>query len=160
TITIAEDTLPPEHPARLLWTALGDFDLSAFVDEPKAVQGVQGRPFYSPRMLLTLWGYALWDGVVHARHLARKCKTDLPYRWIVGDLNVEKTKLAQFRAAHLPALVTLLADVLGALLHADLLFLPSHSLAQDGTRVAASASTASFRSALGLDRCRQQAELH
>lgn len=32
---VAEDSLPLSHPARLLWTALGDFDLSAFVDDAK-----------------------------------------------------------------------------------------------------------------------------
>ncbi len=34
---VAEDSLPLSHPARLLWTALGDFDLSAFTVDAEAV---------------------------------------------------------------------------------------------------------------------------
>ena len=51
---VAEDSLAPEHPARLLWTMLGDFDLSGFADEAKAVEGRAGRAVHSPRMMLTL----------------------------------------------------------------------------------------------------------
>lgn len=160
TFVVAEDSLPPEHPARLLWTALGDFDLSGFVDEAKAVQGRAGRATYSPRMMLTLWGYALCNGVVHARHLARLIEQDFTYRWIVGDRPVQRSALSAFLADHRPALVDLLADVLGTLMEAGLLFLPSQRLAQDGTRVRADASRDSFVTAEGLATRRAQAELH
>lgn len=61
---MAEDSLPLSHPARLLWTALGDFDRSAFVVDAKAVDHTAGRRVYSTRMILTLWGYALSEGRV------------------------------------------------------------------------------------------------
>jgi transposase len=157
---VAEDSLPPEHPARLLWTALGDFDLSGFADEAKAVEGRAGRAVYSPRMMLTLWGYALYDGVVHAREIARKIQSDVNYRWIVGDRPVQRTALADFLAHHRHALVDLMADVLGVLMEAGLLFLPNQHLAQDGTRIQANASRRSFVTAAGLASRREQAELH
>lgn len=157
---VAEDSLPPEHPARLLWTALGDFDLSGFADEAKAVEGRAGRAVYSPRMMLTLWGYALYNGVYHARRIAHLIEHDVTYRWIVGDRPVKRSALSDFMAHHRHALVDLMADVLGALMEAGLLFLPSHRLAQDGTRVQASAARSSFVTAEGLAARREQAELH
>ena len=118
---VAEDSLPLSHPARLLWTAFGDFDLSAFVDDAKAVDHTAGRRVYSPRMMLTLWGYALSEGIVHARQIARLIHRDVTYRWIVGDVDVGRTRLSDFLGRHREALIDLLADVLGALMDANLL---------------------------------------
>src|ERR1700761_7941806 len=111
---LAEDSLAPDHPARLLWTALGNFDLSGFTDGAKAIEGTVGRSVYSPRMMLTLWGYALLQGVIYARELDRRIQTDLAFRWIVGDILVKRSALADFRVRHRNALVDLLADVVGA----------------------------------------------
>lgn len=157
---VAEDSLPLSHPARLLWTALGDFDLSAFVVDAKAVDHTAGRRVYSPRMMLTLWGYALSEGIVHARQIARLIHRDVTYRWIVGDVDVGRTRLSDFLGRHREALIDLLADVLGALMDASLLWLPNHRLAQDGTKVRADAAIGSFRTAEGLAECRVHAELH
>jgi len=57
-----EDALPPEHSARVLWHLLGRLDLSAFAKHAKAVDGHADRPVLSPRMLLTLWLYAISVG--------------------------------------------------------------------------------------------------
>lgn len=157
---IAEDSLAPDHPARLLWTALGRFDLSAFTVDAKAVEGHVGRSVTSPRMLLTLWGYSLLEGVVHARQIVRLLARDFVYQWIVGGVSVRRSTLSVFLVSHREALLELLADVVGALMDAKLLFLPEHRLAQDGTKVRADASIASFRTAEGLRECREQAELH
>lgn len=157
---VAEDSLPLSHPARLLWTALGDFDLSAFVVDAKAVAHTAGRRVYSPRMMLTLWGYALSEGVVHARQIARLIQRDVSYRWIVGDVDVARTRISHFLGRHREALIDLLADVLGALMDAGLLWLPTHRLAQDGTKIRADAAVGSFRTAEGLADCRDRAERH
>jgi transposase len=157
---IAEDSLPPEHPARLLWTALGTFDLAGFSDENKAIQGTAGRRVYSARMMLTLWGYALYDGVFHARKIARLIRDNLNYRWIVGDVLVERSAISAFLANHRHAMLDLLADVLALLMEAGLLFLPEQRLAQDGTRIEANASRGSFVKRRGLAERREQAQLH
>src|SRR6266540_2093565 len=85
-VEIGEDTLPPDHPARLLWTALGQFDLSSFVLDTGSVQGHAGRPVYSPRMMLTperlhvgsrqTWNFA--GSLEILRSSVRCCQTSWP----------------------------------------------------------------------------------
>ena len=64
---VTEDLIPPEHPARLLWNVLGQFDLSPFLARAKSAQGAAGRSALSPRMKLTLWLYGIADGIGSAR---------------------------------------------------------------------------------------------
>jgi hypothetical protein len=109
-------------------------------------------------MLLTLWLYAISQGIGSARRIARLSKSDDAFRWIVGDLSVGHTTLTEFRVGHRAALDELFTNVLASLLHKDLLSLDL--VAQDGTRVRASASAPSFRRERSLLECREQAALH
>lgn len=153
-----EDTLAKSHTARVLWEITGQLDLSGFVQHAKAIKGCAGRPAYSPRMLLTLWLYAISQGVGSAREIARRTKTDLAYRWLTGEMQVSHQLLSRFRVGHGEALERLMTDVVGTLLHQGLLSL--QTVAQDGTRVRASASAPSFRSNEALEQCLEQAALH
>ncbi len=153
-----EDTLPPNHRARLLWRVLQTLDLSAFTAKAKAVEGRAGRDVSSPAMLLTLWLYAISTGIGSAREIARRTKSDDAFRWIVGDKEVGHSALSAFRVGHGTALEKLMTDVLGVLLHKGLVSLDR--AAQDGTRVRASASAPSFRREATLIDCREQAALH
>lgn len=157
-IEIPEDLLPPEHPARLFWNVLGTLDLSAFLADTRTAQHCAGRSELSPRMKLTLWLYALSIGVGSARRIADLILSDVAFRWVVGDLTVGHHCLSQFRAEHGVALDTLFTDVVAQLMHRGLIDLSV--LAQDGTRVRASAGAASFRSYGSLLECREQAALH
>jgi transposase len=157
---IREDSLPLEHSARLLWEMFGRLDLSAFMAGAKAVEGRTGGSLKSRRMLLTLWGYAFTRGIVHAREIERLLTRDVAFQWIVGNLHVSHTLLSEFLVENLEAMQTLFTNVLAALLHQGLIFLPEHRAAQDGTRVVANAGIASFRTRAGLDVARRQAELH
>ena len=153
-----EDTLPPSHPARLLWDVVGTLDLARFLADAKAVEGAPGRPTLSPRMMLTLWLYAISQGVGSAREIARSASTDAAYRWIAGELSVSHHALSAFRVGHGDALDALMTDILAALVHKGVLSL--ELVAQDGMRVRAHASAPSFRSYGSLLECREQAALH
>jgi transposase len=155
---IPEDALAENHPARLLWRIAGTLDLSGFVRSAKALEGQRGRDVLSVRMLLTLWLYAISVGVGSAREIARRIQGDAAFRWIVGDQSVGHAKLSEFRVGHGEVLDKLFTDVLGALMHRELISL--ELVAQDGTRVRASASAPSFRRARSLAECREQAALH
>lgn len=153
-----EDALEPEHPARVLWQALGKLDLSAFLDAAQAVEGSAGRPTHSPQMMLTLWTYAISQGVGSAREIARLVQRDRAYQWIVGGVSVGHHALSKFRVGHQAALDKLMTDILAALMHKGVLSL--RLVAQDGMRVRAAATAPSFRKLDSLLECREQAQLH
>ncbi len=155
---VPADALPPDHRARILWRVIETLDLRRFVNGAKAVEGVQGRDVVSVRMLLALWLYAISEGIGSAREIERRIQNDAAFRWIVGDVPVGRTKLAEFRVEHRDALDQLLTDVLASLMHKGLVSLGL--VAQDGTRVRASASAPSFRRVESLQACREQARLH
>lgn len=155
---IPEDALADDHRARLLWRVVETLDLSAFTAGAKSVDGHAGRPLTSVRMLLTLWLYAISEGIGSAREIERRTSSDEAFGWIVGDEDVSHARLSQFRIGHREALDKLFTDVLGVLLHKSLLSL--ELVAQDGTRVRASASAPSFRREASLEECCEQAALH
>ncbi len=155
---IPEDALPEDHTARLLWRVVETLDLSRFLSQAKAVEGQQGRRVLSVRVLLTVWLYAISRGIGSAREIERSLTSDAAFRWIIGDLSLGRTRLSEFRVEYGEALDRLFTDVLATLMQRDLVRLDL--VAQDGTRVRASASAPSFRRALSLQECREQAALH
>lgn len=156
--TMPEDTLPPEHPARVLWSVFEKLDLSRFLVDARAFEGGSGRATTCPRMLLTLWTYAISRGVGSAREIERLTSSDVGYRWIVGDQRPSRATLSRFRVEHLEALDSLLTDILAALMEQGVLSL--ETVAVDGMRVRASASAPSFRREASLEALREQASLH
>ena len=126
-----EDTLPPDHGARLIWQVLGTLDLSAFTAKAKAVDGRAGRDVLSPTMMLTLWLYAISIGVGSAREIARRTQSDEAFRWIVGDKEVGHAALSAFRVGHWTALEKLMTDVLGVVLHKGLVSLERVAVGRD-----------------------------
>lgn len=153
-----DDVLEPEHPARVLWQALGKLDLSDFVADARSVEGRAGRPTHSPRMMLTLWTYAISRGIGSAREIERRTRSEKAFQWIVGDVSVGHHVLSRFRIGHQEALDKLMTNILAALMHKGVLSL--RLVAQDGMRVRASASAPSFRRSESLEECREQAALH
>ncbi|MFH1418594.1 MAG: IS1182 family transposase [Planctomycetota bacterium] len=153
-----DEALPPTHTARLLWDVLGTLDLSRFGADCASVEGGPGRALLSPRMLLTLWLYAISTGVGSAREIARLTTSDTAYRWIVGDVRVSHHKLSGFRVGYGEALDALMTDVLATLMEKGLLSL--ELVAQDGTRTRAAATAPSFRTYGSLLECQKQAALH
>jgi transposase len=155
---VGDDSLPSGHPARLIWEALGVLDLSCLLKGARAYEGSAGRDQLSPRMLLTIWVYAISEGIGSAREIERRLQSDVAFRWIRGEVEVGRTKLSDFRSKQGEAFDQLLTDLLGTLISEGLLSLKL--VAQDGMRVRANAGASSFRGRESLDECLEQAELH
>lgn len=148
----------PEHPVRLVAAAVERLDVSGFLKNAKALEGVAGRPVTSPLLLLSVWLYGVQQGVGEATELARRCVSDAAFRWLCGGIEPSHDVLSDFRVSHLDVLQEVFTKVVGTLLHHGLVTL--EYVAQDGTRVRAHASAPSFRSEQGLEDCREQAALH
>jgi len=147
--------LPTEHPARAIWDSMERLDLSAFYGSVQSVVGEPGRPATDPQVLLALWLFATAQGVGSARRLARLCEEHDAYRWLAGGVPINYHMLSDFRVNHQQALDQLLSELLARLMREGLVTL--QRVAQDGTRVRASAGAASFRRRASLERCREEA---
>lgn len=148
----------PKHVARTIWRFLDNLKLDRFYADIKAREGIAGRDATDPRILLALWLYALSKGVASAREVARLCLEHDAYKWICGGVSVNHHMLSDFRVEQGGAVDELLSQILAALMHKRLLKL--RRIAQDGTRVRASAGAASFRRKQTLENCLAQARAH
>jgi transposase len=161
--SLTEDLLPPDHPARLLWTLLGQAELHAFYAAAKSVTGRAGRKIRSAHVKLCLWGYAISRKISSAREIARLCKTDLAFCWICAGEPLDHSTLSLFRTHHTEAMDQLLTQILRRMqTQLGMRFdgTGSHTLAQDGTKEGADAAMGSFRRRPGLEILLTQAALH
>ena len=143
TPTDLEALLPPGHAARLVWRFVEGLNLAAFYGAIKAREGGPGRTPIDPKILLALWLYATIDGVGSAREVDRLCYAHDAYRWIRGGVSLNYHTLSDFRVAHQAALDDLLTQSIATLRHRGIVTLAR--VAQDGTRIRASAGAGSFR---------------
>jgi transposase len=148
--------LPPDHPARLIWDVVYELDLSAWTSRIASKKGEAGTPALDPRVLVSLWLQATFDGISSARAISRLCEDHLAYRWICGDEPVNYHSLADFRTSNPEWLDGLLAQTVAALMHAGVADLKR--VAQDGVRVRANAGKSSFRRRETLQECLAEAE--
>jgi transposase len=148
--------LEENHPARAIWEVVETLDLSKFEDAITARGDHPGRPAVDPRILATLWLYAISEGEDSAREIERLCEAHSAYRWIAGGVHVNHHTLSDFRVGHQEALNELFTQVLGVLNHQGLVDLTR--TAQDGMRVRASAGAASFRREKSLKECLEEAK--
>ena len=84
-----DQLLPPEHEARVVWEAVSQLDMSAWLDEVQAVEGHVGRNSTDPRPLVALWVYATLQGEASAREVARLCQQHLAYQWLCGGVTIK-----------------------------------------------------------------------
>jgi transposase len=151
-----EALLPPGHAARLVWRFVEGLDLSALYGAIKAREGRAGRPPIDPKILVALWLYATIDGVGAARELDRLCVRHDAYRWLRGGVSVNYHTLSTFRVGHQAVLDDLLTQSIATLRHRGIVTLAR--VAQDGTRIRASAGVGSFRREGTLRACLNEAE--
>jgi transposase len=144
-----DQTLPSDHPARTIWLYVCALDLAAFLCTIRAIPGLPGRNATDPRILLAVWMYATVEGVGAARELDRLCREHLAYRWLCGGVTLNYHLLSDFRCDFETELDQLLTDHVAALVHQGLVHL--RRVAQDGIRVRAWASAASFHRASTIE---------
>lgn len=88
-----KDYLPEDSFACFVAEAVERLDLSQVEDRYED----RGRHAYPPRQLLAVWIYGYATGVNTARPLAERCRYDLRFRYLCGDLTPERDTLLRFR---------------------------------------------------------------
>jgi transposase len=154
--TPIDGLIESDHQARVVWDFGRGLDLSPLLDAIRSRYGRPGHPALDPRLALALWLYATLEGVGSARQLATLCTHHHAFRWLCGGVTVNYHTLADFRVEHLDFLDALLTHSVAVLREQGLVDL--NRVAQDGTRVRASAGAASFRRQPTLTECLAEAE--
>ena len=135
--------LPEDHAARAIWAIVERLDLSALYAQVEARGEVAGASAIDPKILLALWVYATSEGEGSAREIWRLTKLHAAYRWLCGGVEIGYHTLSDFRSQQGQVLDDLITQVLALLMKQELVQLSR--IAQDGTRVRASAGASSFR---------------
>lgn len=150
-----DQLIPRDHRVRAVWAYVDALDLTPLYQKIRAVEGGAGRDAVDPKILMTLWMFAIIEGISSARHLAQLCKRDLAYMWICGDVGVNHHLLSDFRVQSGDFLDQLLTDTIATLIHQNIVTL--ETVAQDGMRVRANAGGGSFHRKPTLEKCREEA---
>jgi transposase len=153
-----DELVPVDHKVRVIWDAVCQMDLTGFIEPIKAREFVEGRSANDPRVMVGLWLWAAVNGIARGRVVARLCERDLSFKWMCGGLSMNYHTLNDFRVGHQEALDKLFTQVLGKLMHAELVSV--NRISQDGLRVRASAATSSFHTRPTLEKCLAEAEAH
>jgi transposase len=138
-----ERLVPEDHEVRAIWEFTGHIDLTAYYQTIHAVEGKAGCTAFDPRLLLSIWIYALSKGVGSAREISRLCDYDPAYQWLTGMEPINYHTLADFRSSHKDSLDRLFVEVLGIMSAEGLITL--ERVMHDGTKVKALAGSGSFR---------------
>jgi transposase len=137
-----ESLLPENSQARLIWTFLEGLD---FEKHDKNYRNDDtGRPALDPRSLSGVWILGLLRGVDSSVALSRLCKTDVEFRWLLGEQEVEKSTLCWFRRENIEALGELSTQVLVALSRCGLV--KGEEVGIDGTMLESVSSRSSVYS--------------
>jgi transposase len=137
-----DELVAEDHPVRAVWAFIEKLDLKAFEGTIQSVEGGPGRPAADPRVMLALWVYATAEGIGSGRELDRLTREHAAFRWLRGGVSVDYHTLNDFRCGHQKEMDDLLTQIVGVLKKEGLVELVR--VAQDGTRVRASAGAASF----------------
>jgi transposase len=153
-----DELVPQDHPVRAVWALVQRWDLTRFLQAIRARGERPGRAATDPQLLIALWLYAAIEGIGCGRQLARLCTESDPYKWLCGGISLNYHTLNEFRVDHEEALDDLLTQMIAVLTQAQIVSLAQ--IAQDGTRIRASAGANSFGEKETLEKHLEAARAH
>jgi transposase len=131
------DWLPEDHLAWFVIDSVGRLDLAAFYRAYRA--DGHGRAAYEPSMMVALVLYSYSTNERSCRGIERRCRQDIAYRVITGNVVPDHATVARFIRRHQESLNELFGAVLRLCARAGLVDVGV--VAVDGTKVTASASS-------------------
>tara|TARA_R110000744_G_scaffold216405_1_gene335203 strand:- start:154 stop:1446 length:1293 start_codon:yes stop_codon:yes gene_type:complete len=153
-----EQLLPKDHRARLVWSYVQQLDLEPCYEQIVVSDSQSGRSAIAPEILYSLWLLATLDGIGSAREIERRCKLDIPYMWICGNVSVNHHTISDFRTGHVELLDRNLVDSVASMIYTGIV--PLETIAVDGMRVRANAGKSSFRRKPTLSELQAEAQAH
>jgi transposase len=138
-----EELIAPDHKARAIWELVGRMDLSAFIEPVRTTEGQRGAPAWHPQLLISLWVYAISEGITKAREIVRWMQWEPGMMWLAAMSKINNHSVGDIRVVHKEALDELFVQVLVVLESAEMINL--EQVAHDGTKIRALAGADSFR---------------
>ena len=89
--------IPEDHQVRNIWNYVDQMDLSIISNKIQSTLHSPERPAIDPKIMLTLWIYALIEGIGSARVIDRYCSEHLAFKWICGGVSVNYHSISDFR---------------------------------------------------------------
>jgi transposase len=130
-----DDALERSDPVFFIDEAVEQLELAPL----EARYAAMGEHAYHPRLLLKLWLYGATQGVYSGREIARRCRRDLGFRYLVGDSAVPDFRtINRFRVRHREDFAWILRETLRLGRAAGLVKLGLVTV--DGTKVRANTS--------------------
>jgi transposase len=131
-----EKWLPEDHLVYFVLDLVRELDLSEIYE--KEEEKVQGRPAYSPRLMMALLLYSYCVGVPSSRRIERRTYEDVAFRILTSGEHPDHTRISEFRRRHLAALSGLFVQILKLCQKAGMVRLGHVAL--DGSKFKANAS--------------------
>jgi transposase len=128
--------LPADHLAWFVLDAVAELDLAAFYDDYRA--DGHGRPAHDPALMVALVLYAYAVGERSTRRIERRCREDVAFRVITGNLAPDHATIARFLVRHQDRLEGLFGQVLALCARSGLV--RAGVIALDSTKMHANAS--------------------
>ena len=135
------DWLPADHLAWFVLDAVEAIDLDAFYAAYRS--DGWGRAAFEPSMMVGLTVYAYCVGERASRAIERRCREDVAFRVICGNLVPDHATIARFRVRHDEAIADLFDEVLALCARAGVVSVGT--VAVDGTKIHANASRSQNR---------------
>lgn len=140
---IVDELVGPDHLVRAIWDLTGGLELGAFTKKIESKEGRAGRAAWDPRLLLSVWLYALSEQVTSAREIERLMEYEPGLMWLAGLGEVNHHTLSDFRSDHPEEVKKLLVELTGVFMKEGLVKLDV--VAHDGTKILAQAGADTFR---------------
>ncbi|MBK8609997.1 MAG: IS1182 family transposase [Chitinophagaceae bacterium] len=126
-----EDQVAADNPVRLIDAFIDKVDLQQ-LGFKKTVQQTEGRPPYSPQVLLKLYLYGYLNKIRSSRKLERECSRNVELQWLLQNLQPNYHTIADFRKLHTQPLQSLFRLYVHFLSEAGLL--GKTTIAVDGSK--------------------------
>ena len=113
---LVDELAPPDHKVRAIWDLTEQLDLNGFLSKIRSKEGQAGCSAWNPRLLLSVWLYAISERVTSAREIERLMEYEPGLMWLAGLGEVNHHTLSDFRGKHAEELKQLQIEVLGVII--------------------------------------------
>lgn len=132
-----EDLVPQDHPARFIREFVDALELDE-LGFKRRENFVDGRPNYSPELLLSIWIYGYYFQILSSRKLEKACMENIALIWLTGMNYPDHNTIWRFFKHNKSAITNVFKNSVRIASEMDLIGMVLHAV--DGTKIQANVS--------------------